>query len=327
MVPLLVLVAGLDQHEAAATSLCVIVPTALVASRVLAKRGIGDITRALALGSVGAVGASGGVLLALALPEDTLRVLFAVFLPRSASGCCATGCGRPRGAVSGSCPPRPAPPPAPWHSRIDAVLWWHRALPTASRELLPAELGRPLPVTLGGLIAYREGPVGPYGELFAAVGVLRGARVAGHVPFMAVDSAASVAGGRANWSLPKELAAFEGDPGPPGRVAARGEGWAVEAVARARPRALPAWAAAACAQVWPGGGRAHVRGDAARPRAAGLRGGRGGARVAARRVAAALAGIRRCSSPGCRSSGRRGRDATYSAGGRPGRSRRSQRKP
>ena len=80
MVPLLVLVAGLDQHEAAATSLCVIVPTALVASRVLAKRGIGDITRSLALGSVGALGAVGGVLLALALPEDTLRVLFAAFL-------------------------------------------------------------------------------------------------------------------------------------------------------------------------------------------------------------------------------------------------------
>jgi len=80
MVPLLVLVAGLDQHEAAATSLCVIVPTALVASRVLARRGIGDITRALALGSVGALGAIGGVLLALALPEDTLRLVFAAFL-------------------------------------------------------------------------------------------------------------------------------------------------------------------------------------------------------------------------------------------------------
>jgi hypothetical protein len=80
MVPLLVLVAGLDQHEAAATSLCVIVPTALVASRVLAKRGIGDITRALALGTVGALGAVAGVRLALALPEETLRVIFAIFL-------------------------------------------------------------------------------------------------------------------------------------------------------------------------------------------------------------------------------------------------------
>jgi hypothetical protein len=75
-----VLVAGLDQHGAAATSLCVIVPTALVASRVLAKRGIGDITRALALGTVGALGAVAGVRLALALPEETLRVIFAIFL-------------------------------------------------------------------------------------------------------------------------------------------------------------------------------------------------------------------------------------------------------
>ncbi len=148
--------------------------------------------------------------------------------------------------------PDPSPPVPPWRSRVDAVLWWHPTAP-ASRGLVPAELGRPLPVALGGLIAYREGPVGPYGELFAAVGVLRGARAAGHVPFMAVDSAASVAGGRANWALPKELAALEGDPGRPGRVAARGEGWAVAAAARARPRALPAWAAAACAQVWPGG--------------------------------------------------------------------------
>lgn len=80
LVPLLVLVAGLDQHEAAATSLCVIVPTALVASRVLARRGIGDLTRALAVGLVGAAGAVAGALLALALPEEALRIVFAVFL-------------------------------------------------------------------------------------------------------------------------------------------------------------------------------------------------------------------------------------------------------
>ncbi len=145
-----------------------------------------------------------------------------------------------------------AVPPPPWHSRVDAVVWWHGASP-ASRELVPAQLGRPLPLVLGGLIAYRDGPVGPYGEVFGAVGAVRGVRVAGHVPFMAVDSAPSVAGGRGNWALPKELAAFEGVPGVPGRVAVRGEGWALEAVARARPRALPARAVAACAQVWPGG--------------------------------------------------------------------------
>lgn len=80
MVPFLVLAAGLDQHEAAATSLAVIVPTALVAGRVLARHGIGDLKRALALGGVGALGAVAGALLALALPEEALRVAFAGFL-------------------------------------------------------------------------------------------------------------------------------------------------------------------------------------------------------------------------------------------------------
>ena len=80
MVPVLVLVAGLDQREAAATSLCVILPTALVASRVLANRGVGDLRRDLALGCAGAAGAVGGVLLALALPEDVLRLVFAAFI-------------------------------------------------------------------------------------------------------------------------------------------------------------------------------------------------------------------------------------------------------
>jgi len=80
MVPFLVVVAGLDQTEAAATSLAVIVPTGLVASRALARRGIGDLKRALALGVVGAVGAVGGALLALALPETVLRFVFAAFV-------------------------------------------------------------------------------------------------------------------------------------------------------------------------------------------------------------------------------------------------------
>lgn len=144
------------------------------------------------------------------------------------------------------------PPPPPWHSSVEAVLWWHPASPGGASA--PTGLGaRGLPVGLGGLIAYRQGPVGPYGEVFAAVGVRRGARVAGHVPFMAVDSRPSVAGGRENWALPKESCAFDGDPGTPGRVTAHGEGWAVEVVARARPRAVPAWMAVPCVQAWPDG--------------------------------------------------------------------------
>jgi hypothetical protein len=142
-------------------------------------------------------------------------------------------------------------PPAPWRSRVDAVLWWHRATPDARGQLPPELAGRAgLGVTLGGLISYRSGPVGPYGEVFGTPVMLRRGPLT-HVPFMAVDSAPSVAGGRGNWALPKELARFEGDPGTAGRVLARGEAWAMEVVASARPRALPAWARFRCAQVWP----------------------------------------------------------------------------
>jgi hypothetical protein len=145
-------------------------------------------------------------------------------------------------------------PPAPWRSEVDAVLWWHRATPAACSRLPPALTGRAgPPVTLGGLISYRRGPVGPYREVFGAPVMLRGARALTHVAFMAVDSAASVAGGRANWALPKELARFEGDAGRPGRVTARGGDWAVTVTARARPRALPAYGRVSCAQVWPDG--------------------------------------------------------------------------
>jgi uncharacterized protein len=80
MVPFLVLVAGLPQHAAEATSLLVVLPTAVVASVVLQRRAVGDLPVALRLGVVGAIGGIGGALLALALPADTLRTVFAVFL-------------------------------------------------------------------------------------------------------------------------------------------------------------------------------------------------------------------------------------------------------
>jgi hypothetical protein len=145
-------------------------------------------------------------------------------------------------------------PPAPWRSEVAALLWWHRATPAAD-DLLPPPLAPRggLPVTIGGLISYRRGPVGPYREVFAAPVFLRRGPGRAHVAFMAVDSEASVAGGRGNWALPKELARFEGDPGTPGRVTARGHGWALAVTTRARGRALPAWGRLACAQVWPDG--------------------------------------------------------------------------
>ena len=80
MVPFLTLVAGLPQHAAEATSLLVVLPTAIVASVVLHRRGVGNLRVALGFGVVGAAGAAGGALLALALPGRSLRVVFAVFL-------------------------------------------------------------------------------------------------------------------------------------------------------------------------------------------------------------------------------------------------------
>ena len=80
MVPFLTLAIGLSQHAAEATSLVVVLPTAVVASLELRRRGIGELATALRFGAVGAAGAVGGALLALTLPASTLRVVFAVFL-------------------------------------------------------------------------------------------------------------------------------------------------------------------------------------------------------------------------------------------------------
>jgi len=80
MVPFLTLAAGLSQHAAEATSLLVVLPTAIVASLVLRRRGVGDLGLALRFGALGAVGGVLGALLALALPGHVLRLVFACFL-------------------------------------------------------------------------------------------------------------------------------------------------------------------------------------------------------------------------------------------------------
>lgn len=80
LVPFLVLAVGFTQHEAEATSLLVILPTALAASLALRRRDVGDLPVALGLGTVGAAGAVAGALLALSLPADILRIAFAVLL-------------------------------------------------------------------------------------------------------------------------------------------------------------------------------------------------------------------------------------------------------
>ena len=78
--PFLVLAVGLSQHEAEATSLLVILPTALAASVALRRRDVGDLPVALGLGTVGALGAVVGALLALSLPADVLSLIFAGLL-------------------------------------------------------------------------------------------------------------------------------------------------------------------------------------------------------------------------------------------------------
>ena len=80
LVPFLVLAVGMTQHEAEATSLLVVLPTAIVASLTLWRKGVGDLPAALGMGVVGAVGAAAGALLALSLPGGALRTVFAVFL-------------------------------------------------------------------------------------------------------------------------------------------------------------------------------------------------------------------------------------------------------
>jgi hypothetical protein len=80
MVPFMVLALGIGQHAAEATSLVVVLPTSVVATIVLARRGAVDVVRALLLGLMGAAGGVGGALLALALPADVLRRCFGVFM-------------------------------------------------------------------------------------------------------------------------------------------------------------------------------------------------------------------------------------------------------
>jgi hypothetical protein len=114
--------------------------------------------------------------------------------------------------------------PAPWHCRVRAVVWVQRA-PSPLPDDSPYA-GRVLPVTVGAVVDYLETPVGPYREVFAGPLLRRLGRPLVHVPFMAVDSLASVHGGRAHWQLPKAMASFSGDVGA-GHAAVRGDGWSV----------------------------------------------------------------------------------------------------
>ena len=127
-------------------------------------------------------------------------------------------------------------PAPPWHCRVRAVVWVQRgASPLPAGH---AFAGRVRGVALGALVEYLDSPVGGYREVFAGP-LLRGTALpVVHVPFIAVDSVASVHGGRAHWALPKTVAEFTGDIGA-GRAAATGEGWSVAVDATTRGPRLP----------------------------------------------------------------------------------------
>jgi uncharacterized membrane protein YfcA len=80
MVPFLTLAAGLPQQAAEATSLLVVLPTAIAGSLALRRRGVGDLAVALRFGLAGSLGGVLGALLALALPGSALRLVFAAFV-------------------------------------------------------------------------------------------------------------------------------------------------------------------------------------------------------------------------------------------------------
>lgn len=112
--------------------------------------------------------------------------------------------------------------PAPWDCVCSAVVWTERGGSAAAASLAAPLRGRRALAVTGGLVQYESTPVGPYGEALALVAGLEGRRPWVSVPFMAVDSPASLVGGRTNWALPKSLAAFEGTPGHDRTVVARG---------------------------------------------------------------------------------------------------------
>ena len=129
-----------------------------------------------------------------------------------------------------------------------------KARPSGAAEALPEVLrGLPrVPVTVGALIQYLDSPVGSYAEVVAAPVLVRRPFPQANVAFIAVDSGASVVGGRSNWALPKVLARFDGDIGSAGQATSTGPDWAVQVVTRPRALRLPTWLRYSCCQVWPG---------------------------------------------------------------------------
>jgi hypothetical protein len=144
-------------------------------------------------------------------------------------------------------------PAAPWTCRCDAIVWSALARRPGDRPAGP--IGRPSAVW-GALLSYSDSPVGPYREVLGMLVGMSQYRVT--VPFIAVDSPASLVGGRLNWALPKTLADFTGDPAGHA-MTATGTGWTISATARTFGPALPIRLAVRLEQPWPDGRRRVAR--------------------------------------------------------------------
>ncbi len=79
-VPTLVLVVGLDQLGAQATSLAAMIPVVAFGAWQQSKAGNVRWREGLAVGAFSVLGVVGGAALATSLPDDVLRHLFAAFL-------------------------------------------------------------------------------------------------------------------------------------------------------------------------------------------------------------------------------------------------------
>ncbi|MGH2963277.1 MAG: TSUP family transporter [Solirubrobacterales bacterium] len=80
LVAALVAASDFGQQEAQATALAFMVPTAVIGVISTNRHGLGDVRQSAIVGVGGAAAAVGGALLALEIPADTLRALFAAFM-------------------------------------------------------------------------------------------------------------------------------------------------------------------------------------------------------------------------------------------------------
>ncbi|MBV9486564.1 MAG: acetoacetate decarboxylase family protein [Frankiaceae bacterium] len=102
---------------------------------------------------------------------------------------------------------------APWHTRDCRVMNWLHPVAAEALSCFPEQI-RPTGdvIVAWALVEYGDTPVGPYSEIAATLLPTEGDGY-GHIPFIVVDSPASVVGGRANWLLPKALARFDWSEG------------------------------------------------------------------------------------------------------------------